>query len=274
MSDELEAKLKKVEVELAESAPAWVVTFGDLMSLLLCFFVLLLSFSEMDKLKFKELAGSMEKAFGVQRKNPAWDPPKGMKMIFKDFDQEFIKQREDMEDPVEKIQKKAEIDDIQAGELLQFEIKTHFKETDSTDVKVGNKQVVLFVMGDATFAPGKAKLQPSIIPFLTKIGSVYQRTRGSIIISGHTDNTPVKGKQYNTNMELSIARAYAVADFFYKRTSIEPRRIATMGFGQYRPRGPNDTPENRKKNRRIEIILRTPTGNWEMFDWDLDSVMD
>ena len=68
MSDELNAKIKKLETEVSEGAPAWVVTFGDLMSLLLCFFVLLLSFSEMDRAVYKQVAGSLREAFGVQRK--------------------------------------------------------------------------------------------------------------------------------------------------------------------------------------------------------------
>ena len=78
---------------LEEGAPAWVVTFGDLMSLLLCFFVLLLSFSEMDKAKYKEVSGSLAKAFGVQRKIKAFQAPKGIKMISRDFDQELIPAR-------------------------------------------------------------------------------------------------------------------------------------------------------------------------------------
>ncbi|MBT8374349.1 MAG: hypothetical protein KJN80_05515 [Deltaproteobacteria bacterium] len=90
MSDELEAKVKKLEIEVGEGAPAWVVTFGDLMSLLLCFFVLLLSFSEMDKAVYKQVAGSLKQAFGVQRKVKTMEPAKGIKMIAKDFDQELI----------------------------------------------------------------------------------------------------------------------------------------------------------------------------------------
>ena len=77
MSEEI---IQKQELE-EEGAPAWVVTFGDLMSLLLCFFVLLLSFSEMDKAKYKEVMGSLAKAFGVQRKIKAFQTPKGVKMI-------------------------------------------------------------------------------------------------------------------------------------------------------------------------------------------------
>jgi flagellar motor protein MotB len=77
-----------------KGAPKWVTTFGDLMSLLLCFFVLLLSFSEIDRQKYKVVAGSMEKAFGMQRKkNVSESPRHGLKMIAKDFDQEAIATR-------------------------------------------------------------------------------------------------------------------------------------------------------------------------------------
>ncbi len=71
-------------------APEWVVTFGDLMSLLLCFFVLLLSFSEMDKAKYKEVAGSLEKAFGVSYESKSMTPPKGITIVAKDFDQPLV----------------------------------------------------------------------------------------------------------------------------------------------------------------------------------------
>jgi len=80
----------ETEKKIDPGAPRWVVTFGDLMSLLLCFFVLLLSFSTMDKQKYKQVAGSLEKAFGVQRINRVMEIPKGVKMIAKDFDQEVI----------------------------------------------------------------------------------------------------------------------------------------------------------------------------------------
>ena len=77
------------KIEVVEGAPMWMVTFGDLMALLLCFFVLLLSFSETDRAKYKDVAGSLEKAFGVQRETPAWDSPKGQSMIARNFDKEF-----------------------------------------------------------------------------------------------------------------------------------------------------------------------------------------
>ena len=86
MSDEA----APIEEEAEEGAPAWVVTFGDLMSLLLCFFVLLLSFSEMDRNRYRVVSGSVKNAFGIQRKKPIFDSPKGSKMIAKEFDQAIV----------------------------------------------------------------------------------------------------------------------------------------------------------------------------------------
>ncbi|MBW2656389.1 MAG: flagellar motor protein MotB, partial [Deltaproteobacteria bacterium] len=75
---------------MEEGAPMWAVTFGDLMTLLMCFFVLLLSFSEMDRQKYKMVSGSMKNAFGIQRKRPVFQSPKGSKMIAKEFDQAVL----------------------------------------------------------------------------------------------------------------------------------------------------------------------------------------
>ena len=91
-----------------EGAPAWVVTFGDLMSLLLCFFVLLLSFSEMDRNKYRVVSGSVRNAFGIQKKRPVFESPKGQKIIAREFDQAIINKR------IEKIIKPV-LDELKIG---------------------------------------------------------------------------------------------------------------------------------------------------------------
>ncbi len=233
-----------------EGAPAWVVTFGDLMSLLLCFFVLLLSFSEMDKAKYKEVSGSLAKAFGVQHKVRAFQVPKGVKMIAKDFDQELIptKPREEFVS----IQKKV-------GESLKKEIETQFQDMkDLIQVEVGEKEVAIRLMGETAFDSGKADIKEQMAPLLLKIGSVLAETKGDIIIAGHTDNVPLNGGPYGSNLKLSIARAATVAEFLLAKAAISPGRLSTMGFGKYRPMESNDSAEGRKRNRRVEIILRAP----------------
>ncbi len=246
MSDEVIQPQKKEE----EGAPAWVVTFGDLMSLLLCFFVLLLSFSEMDRAKYKEVMGSLAKAFGVQRKTKAFQTPKGVKMIARDFDQPLIPTRE-KEEFAENHERQ------ELGEKLKNEIETRFQDSkDMVQVEVGAGKVTIRLMGETAFDSGKANIKLKLRPLLLKIGSVLQETKGDVIIAGHTDNIPVQGGRYESNLKLSIARAAAVAEFLLDKSMIEPQRVSTMGFGKYRPIESNRTPQGRKRNRRVEIILQ------------------
>ena len=81
------------------------------------------------------------------------------------------------------------------------------------------------------------------------------KTKGEIIIAGHTDNVPLIGGQFKSNLGLSMARAGSVAEYLLKSTSIDPKRLSTMGFGEYRPLASNDTEAGRQKNRRVEIIV-------------------
>jgi chemotaxis protein MotB len=227
---------KKVE----EGAPEWVVTFGDLMSLLLCFFVLLLSFSNMDRQKYKQVAGSLEKAFGVQRKIKVMDIPKGMKMIARDFDQEIIatRIREDLG---------KEIDELIRDELSELR--------DQISVDSDGQEVTIRLMGESTFDSGSADIKPALKPLLKKIADVLRSAPGNIIIAGHTDNVPIIKGPFKSNLRLSAARASAVAEFFIDQAHINPKRISTMGFGEFRPLESNDTAKGRQKNRRVEIIL-------------------
>lgn len=233
-------------------APKWVTTFGDLMSLLLCFFVLLLSFSEMDKAKYKEVAGSMEKAFGVQRKIKTLQTPKGTKIIARDFDQSAIPT-----EPKDEIIKYAKKEDVVAE--IENEVASGF-ENDAELIKAEMTEEGLRIrmMGETAFSSGSAALRPQMIPLLKRIARVLQHTEGEIVVSGHTDNIPVRGGRFKSNLHLSILRAYSVADLLLHYGGIEASRMATMGFGEYRPFATNLTENGRRKNRRVEITLRMP----------------
>ena len=225
-----------------KGAPMWVTTFGDLMSLLLCFFVLLLSFSEMDRQKYKQVAGSMEKAFGIQRKNNVSESPRqGLQMIARDFDQEAIATR--------------------VKQFIGRELEENFDELygriqNDIEIEAGKNEVTIRLMGESTFDSGKAEIRPELEPMLLRIGEILvSQAAGDIIIAGHTDNVPVRGGPFQSNLKLSIARAAAVAEFLLHHTAIDPKRISTMGFGEYRPIADNSTAAGRRKNRRVEIIV-------------------
>lgn len=227
-----------------KGAPMWMCTFGDLMSLLLCFFVLLLSFSEIDRQKYKQVAGSMEKAFGMQRKkNVSESPRHGLKMIAKDFDQEAIATR--------------------VKEFIGRELEENFDELygnieNDIEIEAGKGQVVIRMMGESTFDSGSAEIKPELKPLILRIGQILTKeTAGDIIIAGHTDDVPVKGGPFQSNLKLSIARAATVAQFLLDQTAIDPRRISTMGFGEFRPIADNQMEAGRRKNRRVEIVVGT-----------------
>jgi chemotaxis protein MotB len=227
-----------------KGAPLWVTTFGDLMSLLLCFFVLLLSFSEMDRQKYKQVAGSMERAFGIQRKqNVSESPRSGLKMIAKDFDQEAVATR--------------------VKQYIGKELEEDFSDLYSSiendfEIEAGKDKLTIRLMGESTFDSGKAEIRPELKPLLLRIGQILaSETTGDIIISGHTDNVPVRGGPFQSNLKLSIARAATVAQFLLDQKTIDPKRLSTMGFGKYRPIADNLTEAGRRKNRRVEIIVGT-----------------
>jgi chemotaxis protein MotB len=233
------------EQECPAGAPLWMCTFADLMSLLLCFFVLLLSFSEIDRQKYKQVAGSMEKAFGMQRQNNVSDSPRmGLKIIAKDFDQMAIATR--------------------IKEHIGRELEDNFDELygkieDDIEMEAGKDKLVIRLMGESTFDSGKADIKPELQPLILRIGQILAKeaTTGGIIIAGHTDNVPVHGGPFQSNLKLSIARAATVAQFILDHTTIDPKRVSTMGFGQYRPIADNGSESGRRKNRRVEIIVGT-----------------
>ena len=225
--------------EVEEGAPLWMVTFGDLMSLLMCFFVLLLSFSEMDRKKYKMVSGSMAQAFGIQRKKPVFESPRGQKMIAKEFDQAVL---------ITKIE--------ESIQPIIDEIKNEYEELkDAVELEIGEDKVTIRMMGEATFDTGKAELHPAFRPLLKKIGTVLSQTKAEIIIAGHTDNVPLSGGLFGSNLGLSMARAGSVAEYLLRTTAIDPKRLSTMGFGEFRPLTSNDTAQGRRKNRRVEIIV-------------------
>jgi len=182
----------------------------------------------------------LEKAFGVQRKQRVMEIPKGSKLIAKDFDQEAIATRikEDLD---------REIDNLIKDQLEVLK--------DQITLESGEDEVIIRLMGESTFDSGKAEIRYQLIPLLKKVGGILDAAEGDITIAGHTDNVPIRGGPFITNLRLSAARASAVAEFFIAEARIDPKRISTMGFGEYRPIDTNHTAKGREKNRRVEIIL-------------------
>ena len=247
-------------------AAAWIVTFADLMTLLMCFFVLLLAFSEMDAAKFKQLSGSMKEAFGVQAEIEARTIPKGTSVIAQEFSpgkpdptaanqirQFTIDSSKNSLDALSKEMK--DIEDARKHarrirEALNDEIKKG-----SVAVQVDGAKVIIHILEKASFASGRADVRLKFVPVLQKIANLIDSKYGTVTVSGHTDNIPISNGRFRSNWELSTSRAVSVAHELLRAAPLNQSRFVVAGHADTRPQIDNDTPENRAKNRRVDISI-------------------
>lgn len=245
---------------------AWVMTFADLMTLLMCFFVLLLSFSEMDVAKFKQLSGSMKEAFGVQSEVEVKTIPKGTSVVAREFSpgkpeptalneirQFTIDSNRNTLDALER-----ELKEIQEtrehARRLRMALKEEI-EKGSVSIHTEGMKVIVHIMENASFDSGYAEIRPEFIPVLVKIADLIYNNSGEVTVSGHTDNVPIHNVRFRSNWELSTSRAVSVTHELLKRATIDPERVIVTGHADTRPRASNDTTEDRAKNRRVDVSI-------------------
>ncbi|SEI90095.1 chemotaxis protein MotB [Allopseudospirillum japonicum] len=251
--------------ECKAGSPAWVMTFADLMSLLMCFFVLLLSFAEIDAMKFKRLAGELQRAFGVQRQIRADDVPMGTSPIFHNYTpgkpepnpMEIIQQQTTRyeqnlttestnELPLEQTKQDAE----NIAKALQDSI-----EDGRVQVELDRRNIIIRVEEKGSFASGSATLNESFIDVMDKIRFALMNTPGTITIEGHSDDVPISTDRFSSNWDLSAARAASVANELLVSGDITPERVKVIGYAETKPRVANDSADNRAMNRRVEIVV-------------------
>ncbi|HDL19818.1 MAG TPA: hypothetical protein ENH38_02410 [Nitrospirae bacterium] len=143
--------------------------------------------------------------------------------------------------------------EIILAKAMQKYIEDH-NLTGQAEVRVSARFIKMDLKSPALFETGRAKLKPAILPLFEELAKNLQRVDNRVIVEGHTDDVPIHNRHYNSNWELSAARAFNVIYFLIKR-NIDPARLIALGFGEYRPAFPNNTEENRAKNRRIDITI-------------------
>ncbi len=293
MSEEAEEQ----ECECEEGLPAWMATFADMMALLMCFFVLLLSFATMDAVRFKKMAESMKDAFGVQKEIPLNEIVKGISVVALEFSpsvseqtvMETVKQetteeeKERLEvndgpkdagdervntvpsDQVDEEKLKAQAADVvekrlkaEAEEQAEELRKALKEEIDAgiVTVDVVASNVIIRINEKGSFSSGSADLHSEFIDVLDRIAVAISTRPGKVVIAGHTDNRPISTQRFRSNWELSTARAVTVAHALLADPTLDPKRFLLEGHADSDPLVPNDTPENRALNRRVELIIK------------------
>lgn len=276
MSDEFDD-----EEDKPAGLPGWMATFADMMSLLMAFFVLLLSFSEIDAQKFRRLAGSMKQAFGVQNEINVEDIPKGTSPIFSEFipgkpDPTPLKQveqvtRDSAEENLDRSEKER-IDDealeaarsreLQAQQNANKERLQMLRQQLSTELQQGvleleslGQQIIFRIKEKGSFGSASAFLQPRFVPVVLKIARLLNDIPGAITVAGHTDNQAVNTELFDSNWDLSAKRAVAVASQMAKVTTFDMVRVTVSGHASNQPRVKGNSIEARRNNRRVEIIV-------------------
>jgi len=264
------------------SAPPWIVTFADLMVLLMCFFVLMLSFSSVDPEKFKLMSGPMQQAFGVQTEVIATGAPKGTSLDATEFSP-------GTPEPTDKLEVRQHTVDSDLNTLdlgLQQRLRELKAQEDAADeqaqqlraifrqevddgkllIRQEGTNVTIQLLEKDSFPSGSADLEASSIETLAKVGTLVSGMTGAITVSGHTDNVPVRpGGAYRSNWDLSAARAASVGHELLA-AGLDPTRLMVTGHADTQPRVANDSPANRALNRRVDITFangRDRPSRWE-----------
>lgn len=225
---------KRRPIDNHENLERWLLTYSDLITLLLAFFVVMYSMSQIDKKRFGQVVEALN---GVL---------KGGKTVTKGMPESMMTGH----------------GVLKLGDLniIQQQIEERFKEIHRQgEIKseLTERGLVIHIMESALFKQGSAKLEPGAIEVLDVVAGKIVSMPNHIRIEGHTDDRSINTPVYPSNWELSSARATEVVRYYTNHHQIEPERISALGYGEYRPVRPNNSIENRAMNRRVDIVILT-----------------
>jgi chemotaxis protein MotB len=218
-----------------ENLERWLLTYADLITLLLAFFIVMYSMSQVDAKKFgkmsKALSGALRGGSGAIKKGDNIGVASGKGVL-------------------------------KVGHLMSIgeKIEARFRQRgDSKHVsaEMNERGLVIHIMESALFKPGSADLEPQAQQILDIVAEHLKDVPNHIRIEGHTDNVPISTLKYPSNWELSSARATEVVRYLIENHLMAPGEISALGYGEFRPLRPNNTAENRARNRRVDIVVLT-----------------
>ena len=209
--------------------------------MLLCFFIMLSSFSTMEEAKIMRFVKSFISAVGIL--------PGGVKF---DAGTTVLPRSADMVDSQDRLARIfSELEELSAG----------LKKNNEITVAYSSNGLVMRLSDRALFDVGVADISPQSVPLLKKVGDIIAGTSFEVRIEGHTDDLPINTAHFPSNWELSTARAVKVLRYFIETAGVSSERLSAVGFSEFHPMVPNDSPEHRAQNRRVEIIFLNSVGD-------------
>ncbi|MBV8074331.1 MAG: OmpA family protein [Candidatus Eremiobacteraeota bacterium] len=229
-----EGRLKKrATEEKLETAGMmrWLLTYADMITLLLALFIILFSISTINKVKLQRLVHDISGGFNsIDAIN---NPPEG--------------------GGLERAQQSQELK--QEQQIIQtYIIQKHLEK--QVTVRMTNEGLVISLLTDkALYDSGSAQLRPETKALLDQVGTVLRGSHPEVRVEGYTDNEPIHTAAYPTNWELSAARAAGVTRYLVEHDNVDPTKISLAGYGEWRPKHGNVTAEGRQLNRRVDIVI-------------------
>ena len=227
---------RKKEEEHKAGSPEWMATYGDMMTLLLCFFVLLFSFATLDVQKFKAIAVSMNGSLGVL--------DSGMTLS--------------MEPLINSFPADSPTEEVEEFQKLYEEMSEYIKENNleaSITLRLDERGLLVRFMDDVLFDSGKADLTPRAREIINKVAEIIRKNDKNVRIEGHTDNVPINTFRFPSNWELSTTRAVNVVKYLIEENGIEAKRLSASGYSDQHPVDDNSNPVGRQKNRRVDMVI-------------------
>lgn len=226
--------LKKKPENPPPGAPLWMTSYGDMVTQILIFFVMLFTFSSIDAARFRELAISLQSAF----KGGTGILTGGQSITVETLGPTRA-------NLVQLTEAMHQIMNIVEASGLKGAVET----------SVNERGLVISIKDSTFFDLGKADLKPKSKQILNSIGKALKKLPNQIRIEGHTDNLPINTPQFPSNWELSTARATTVLRYLVENVGLSPEKMSAVGYGEFRPLFPNDTEEHRARNRRVDIVV-------------------
>ena len=215
----------------------WLLTYADMITLMLALFVILFAMSTISRVKVqqfaKQVSGGFDNTWSINQ------PPNGGANGSQSFESSSS---------IPSIQK----------ELEKFVRQNHLEQ--QVQVHMDRRGLVITLLSDKSYYDsGSAEMRPETLKILDGVTKFLKRNDNLISIEGFTDNVPIHTASYPTNWELSTARAVNVTRYLVERDGIDPGRVSAAGYGEFKPRNKNLTEEDRQQNRRVDIVLLNTT---------------
>jgi chemotaxis protein MotB len=216
----------------------WLISYADFITLLFAFFVTMYSISTVDQKKLEKAVAAFQGAFAQ------WQPEAPLPGIpgrSDAFGANYLAGQGPLPDVQRRLQGRLDA----MGETR-------------VDLRLDPRGLVISVREAASFAVGKADLDPEAERLFHEIGVTLAEVPNAVRVEGHTDDVPISTTRFRSNWELSTARATSVVAYFVEHVGLAPDRLSAAGYGEFHPQVSNDSDHARAKNRRVDVVVLNP----------------